>query len=85
MKNLKLMITVLVAIALLCAGCAPASQPSAEAPAGQGGASAVEKIKAAGKLVMLTNAGFAPYEFLGDDNSIIGVDVEIAAAISAGE
>ena len=32
---------------------------------------------------MLTNAGFAPYEFLGPDNNIVGVDVEIANAIAA--
>lgn len=57
-------------------------EPAAE-PAAEGSTPTVDKIKAAGKLVMLTNAGFAPYEFLGDDNSVIGVDVEIAKAIAA--
>lgn len=81
MKNLKLIIAAVLAIALLCVGCAPAAAPAPEAPAGQG-TPTVDKIKAAGKLVMLTNAGFAPYEFLGDDNKVIGVDVEIATAIA---
>lgn len=45
-------------------------------------ASSLEKIKEAGKIVMLTNAAFAPFEYLGDDNSVQGVDVEIAQAIA---
>lgn len=36
---------------------------------------------AAGKLVMATNAEFPPYEF-HDNNRIVGIDVEIAAAIA---
>lgn len=44
--------------------------------------SAVEKIKAAGKIVMLTNAAFPPFEYLGDDNKPAGVDVELAQAIA---
>lgn len=55
---------------------APAEEAAAETPN-------VDAIKEAGKLVMLTNAGFAPYEFLGPDNNIVGVDVEIAGAIAA--
>lgn len=78
MKNLKAILVVVLAIALLCAGCSPKAQE----PAGSD-TPTVDKIKAAGKLVMLTNAGFAPYEFLGENNEIIGVDAEIAAAIAA--
>ena len=66
---------------------APAAEAPAEegAPAGEAAAETpnVDAIKEAGKLVMLTNAGFAPYEFLGPDNNIVGVDVEIAGAIAA--
>lgn len=77
MKNLKVILAIVLAIALLCMGCAPASEPAAKE-----GTPTIDKIKAAGKLTMLTNAGFAPYEFLGEDNSVIGVDVEIATAIA---
>ena len=64
---------------------APAEEaPAEEAPAEEVAATpTVDAIKEAGKLVMLTNAGFAPYEFLGPDNNIVGVDVEIANAIAA--
>lgn len=67
---------------------APAAEateaPAEEAPAEEVAATpTVDAIKEAGKLVMLTNAGFAPYEFLGPDNNIVGVDVEIANAIAA--
>ncbi len=31
---------------------------------------------------MLTNAAFAPYEYLGSDNQVAGVDVEISKAIA---
>lgn len=67
---------------------APAAEPAAtEAPAEPAASAAsatpnVDAIKAAGKLVMLTNAGFSPYEFLGKDNKVIGVDVEIATAVA---
>ncbi|MDL2258651.1 transporter substrate-binding domain-containing protein [Eubacteriales bacterium OttesenSCG-928-K08] len=44
--------------------------------------SAIDKIKAAGELTMLTNAAFAPFEYLGDDGSIAGVDVDIAKAVA---
>ena len=75
---------------------APTEAPAEEAPAAEAPAEEeapteeaaaetpnVDAIKEAGKLVMLTNAGFAPYEFLGPDNNIVGVDVEIAGAIAA--
>ena len=33
-------------------------------------------------LVMGTNASFPPYEFVDDDNNIVGIDAEIAAAVA---
>lgn len=44
--------------------------------------SALERIKESGELVMLTNAAFPPFEYLGSDNEVAGVDVEIARAIA---
>lgn len=35
-----------------------------------------------GKLIMVTEAGFAPYEFYDDKGNIVGVDVEIGKAIA---
>lgn len=42
----------------------------------------LQKVKDAGKLVMLTNATFPPYEYLGEGNHVAGVDVEVAQAIA---
>lgn len=35
-----------------------------------------------GKLVMATEAGFAPYEYYGENNQIQGVDIDIATEIA---
>lgn len=37
---------------------------------------------AGGKLVMGTSAGFPPFEYLDDKNQVIGVDVDIMAAVA---
>lgn len=94
-KLLNKSITLLVAIvmfALTLAGCAapsasPSAAPSADAsPAPQ--ESAAPDASAAGPLggrdtlIMLTNAAFAPFEYLGEGNQVVGVDVEIAQAIA---
>ena len=34
------------------------------------------------KLIMATEAGFAPYEYYDDKNNVVGVDVDIAQAIA---
>ena len=47
-----------------------------------GQASDLEKVKKSGKLVMLTNAAFPPFEYLGSDGKAAGVDVDIATAIA---
>lgn len=70
-KHTKALALVLALVMLLCALSACAKKQSA-----------VEKIKAAGKIVMLTNAAFPPFEYLGDNNKPAGVDVELAQAIA---
>jgi len=42
----------------------------------------VDEIKAAGELVVYTEAGFAPYEFVYE-NEIVGVDIKIMEAVAA--
>jgi len=66
-KILALILVLLLAVSVL-AGC--------------GEKTGVEKIKENGKLVMLTNAAFPPFEYLGADGSVAGVDVDIAQAIA---
>lgn len=42
----------------------------------------LEEIKESGKLVMLTNAEFPPYEYLGDSGKVEGVDVALCQKIA---
>ncbi|MCX7614140.1 MAG: transporter substrate-binding domain-containing protein [Clostridiales bacterium] len=42
----------------------------------------LDRIKADGKIIMLTNAQFPPFEYLGDDNKPAGVDVDVANEIA---
>ena len=47
-----------------------------------GNKSAVEKIQKAGKLTVLTEPGFAPFEYIDADGNIAGVDVEISKKVA---
>lgn len=42
----------------------------------------IDAIKAAGKIIMLTEAAFPPFEYLSDENKVVGVDVDIATEIA---
>ncbi|MEM1483274.1 ABC transporter substrate-binding protein [Oscillospiraceae bacterium PP1C4] len=42
----------------------------------------IDRIKAAGKLVMLTNATFPPFEYIGADGKVAGVDADVAAEVA---
>lgn len=92
MKKL-LALAMALSLALTLAACgskAPASSaPAASEAPSQGGSSeaagddmSLENIKKAGKIVMLTNATFPPFEYLGSDGSVAGVDADVAAEIA---
>lgn len=68
---------------------APAPSESEEAPAesssdasGEAADDSLQRVKDAGKLVMLTNATFPPYEYLGADSAVSGVDVDILQMVA---
>lgn len=42
----------------------------------------LDAIKERGEIIMLTNAQFPPFEYQGDDGSIMGVDPDIAQSIA---
>ena len=72
MKNIMRVMLVVMALVLMLgcfAGCAE------KAPETDGG----NETK---KLVMGTNAAFPPYEFVDDNNEIVGIDAEIAKAVA---
>lgn len=41
----------------------------------------VEAIQARGKLVVTTEAGYAPFEFLDEEGNIVGLDASLAPGI----
>lgn len=56
--------------------------PSASADASTSEGGMIAKIKEKGKLTVLTEAGFAPFEYIDTNNNIVGLDVEISQAIA---
>ncbi len=75
MKNLKKIIAVVLTAALLFAfaGCGTEDTSSTASNAPE---------KSSDTLVMGTNASFPPYEFVDDNNKIVGIDAEIAEAVA---
>ena len=64
----------LLAVALVCCMAFGLSACGAKTPT-------VEQIQKNGELVMLTNAAFAPFEYMDGEN-VVGVDVDICQAIA---
>ena len=86
MKTMKKIVLCLL-VALLVLSCLTACGDKNTGSANSGSAAstdsaAMAKIKSSGELRVYTEAGFAPYEFLYN-NEIVGVDMEIAAAVAA--
>ena len=93
MKKILAIILAVAMLAMVFTACSttPAAQESASEGAAEGaateeaattGTNTLDKIKESGELVLLTNAAFPPYEYLGSDNKPAGVDIEMAQAIA---
>lgn len=82
---MKKYLSLLLAAGLFCSamltGCAGTAKDSSDATS-TAGDSAVAAIKAAGKVVMYTNAAFPPFEYMQGEK-VVGVDADIAAEIAA--
>ena len=57
-------------------------EPEATAEATEEAAEPVGELTITDTLIMGTNAEFAPFEFVGDDGTVQGIDAEIAAEIA---
>lgn len=77
----------MAAVLTACGGSAPKTETTATATETTGAESSAAETKtseseaAGGKLVMVTNAEFPPYEFR-ESNDIVGIDADIARAIA---
>lgn len=93
-KSIALILALLLTVSLFtaCAPTTPAAPEVTQAPAAEATPAAeepavsetptIDKIKAAGKLTILTSSGFAPFEYLGENNEVVGVDMDIAKVIA---
>ncbi len=70
MKKILTVILSALLVVMVLTACAPKTDD------------AINQIKENGKLVMLTNAEFPPYEYLGADGSVVGIDPDIAQAVA---
>ncbi len=50
--------------------------------AAAGATPTLDAIKQKGEIIMLTNAQFPPFEYLGDDGTVKGVDPDLAQAVA---
>ncbi|WP_394525503.1 basic amino acid ABC transporter substrate-binding protein [Lacrimispora sp. JR3] len=72
---------VCMAAVLTACGSAPKTESTAAADSSAAETKTSESEAAGGKLVMVTNAEFPPYEFR-EGNEIVGIDADIARAIA---
>jgi len=79
-----LAITLALMMILALAACGSSAAQSSAAPAADASSAAAESSGSAadaGVLTMATNAAFPPYEYY-ENNQIVGIDAEVAAAIA---
>ncbi len=69
-----------LAMTLSLASCGKKENPAPQS-SGSNGANAPATVES-GKLIVSTNAEFPPYEFMADDGSYEGIDIEVAGLIA---
>ncbi|NLV49122.1 MAG: transporter substrate-binding domain-containing protein [Clostridiales bacterium] len=77
-KVIALLLTFIMVLAVF-AGCS-ANKPQAKNEP----QTRIEKIKAAGKLVMATDAAWPPFEYIGANGEVSGSDIDLARDIAEG-
>ncbi len=94
MKKIAFLLAALMLLTAGLAGCGGNSDVGADTPdnsqsdvqdpadSGAPAGDAVARIKDAGKIVMLTNAQFPPFEYTDDAGAPVGVDPDLAQAIA---
>ena len=87
MKNVKKLAALLLAAGMTMSMASCASAPASSSNSGDtstnsaAGESPIDKIKAAGKIIMATNAQFEPFEYI-DGTDFKGIDIEISQKIA---
>lgn len=81
MKKFKSLMAVLLTGAMLFAFAGCSGNNDVKSSAADGDNANVSGAASGGKIIMTTEAGFAPYEYM-EGNNIVGVDVDIANEIA---
>lgn len=86
-KMMALAAAAVMAFSLVACGGAASSAPEAgsdgiEMTAGNLEEHTIEAIKAKGKLVVTTEAGYAPFEFMDADGNVVGLDISLAKELA---
>ena len=79
-KALILILSVMMVIALAACGGGSSDAGAGDAEAEGGGKLA--EIQEKGKIVVCTDAAWAPFEYIGEGGEPTGIDIEIAQAIA---
>lgn len=75
MKKFKIFIMA-ICVTLMLVGCSSVADTQSDTPN-------IDKIKSDGKITMLTNAEFPPFEYVGYAGKIEGIDVDVANEIAS--
>lgn len=95
MKRILTIVLCVLLAAMLVTACAPQETANTAEPAAAAGeeaaapdegtaaaGDALAAIKEKGKLILMTNATFPPYEYLGEGSAVTGTDIEIGQMIA---
>ena len=80
-KMMAVILSMVFAVSVAACGSSSGTEAAKEADASAAAGSAVETIKENGKVIMMTNAEFEPFEFK-DGDAFAGIDIEISQKIA---
>ena len=77
MKNLKEFAALLLALVMVfsLAACGSSAKEASDTPT-------LDALKEKGKLVVMTNASFPPFEYIDGEGNVVGVDLDLAHKIA---
>ena len=80
-KMAAIMLSAVFAVSVMACGSSSSGTEAAKEAEASASGSAVETIKQNGKVIMMTNAEFEPFEFK-DGDAFAGIDIEISQKIA---